>query len=321
MVNPLQPVLEVSLQFAQERNLEKLLRLVTQKAVEIASAERGCIVLRKGDELLVPTVAVGMRPEEGERISSTIAQEVLQSCRPKMWEDLSADHAVRGAHSILQQRLRSAMCAPLMVGGKVLGILYVDATAQTQYGQADLTVFQALASQAAMAIENARLFQAVITDSLTGLYSGGLFFHRLKEEVERHRRYRRPLSLIMADLNNLKGINDSYGHLVGSRALVTMGRILRQHVRSSDVPCRYGGDEFAIILPETERAAAESLRKRLEGACQEVSTDELPGWMGSSFGAATCPEDGDTSTALIAQADARMYENKRALYASLGVKR
>jgi diguanylate cyclase (GGDEF)-like protein len=311
-------ILAISLQFAQEHDLEKLLHLITQKAIELSSAQRGCIALLEEDGHLAPTAGVGIQPAEGQHISNTIARGVLHSQQAQMWQDLSTDPTVSTAESILKQRLRSAMCAPLQVKGKLLGVLYVDATALGQYTLADLAVFQTLAAQAAMAIENARLFQAVITDSLTGLYSGGFFRRRLEEEVKLHQQQGRPLSLIMADLNNLKGINDTYGHLYGSRALVTMGEILRQNVRSGDLACRYGGDEFAIILPDTDRAGGDAMRQRIEAACREVSTDEMPGWMGACLGVATYPQDGDSGAALIAQADCRMYEEKQALYAALG---
>jgi len=311
MESPLKAVLEVSLLFAQEHHLDRLLQLVTRKAVEIASAERGCIALTEGG-LLTPKAAVGLHPEEGERISNTLAQEVLKDRAPQMWEDLLQDQAVSRARSILRQRLRSAMCAPLLVGGKILGILYVDATTRGHYTSADLTVFQALASQAAMAIENARLFQEVITDPLTGLYSAAVFYRRLNEEIARHRRYGRPLSLILADLIGLNAINAAHGPEAGNRALLALAGILRGNMRSSDVPCRYGGDDFAVILPETGAETATALHREMKEASTMITAKEMPGWQGIAFGTATCPDDGDTAEALLMTADGQVLAGKAA---------
>lgn len=310
MKSPLQAVLEVSLLFAQQRNTDRLLQLVVEKAVEIADAERGCIALHRGD-LLVPQASVGIRPKEGKRISNTLAREVLESGTAKMWEDIREDRAVSGAQSILKQHLRSAMAAPLLVGGKTLGILYVDATTRGNYLSADLAVFQALANQAAIAIQNAQLFQEVITDPLTGLYSAGIFYRRLGEEIERYHRYDRPASLLLADLNGIKAINERHGHTAGDRALLSLAGIIRGNIRRGDLPFRYGGDEFAVIMPEAGREAVESLRERLEDACQAITDKELSGWRGASFGSATCPDDGTSPAELISAADTRLLEEKR----------
>jgi diguanylate cyclase (GGDEF)-like protein len=309
MSNPLNAVLEISLLFARERNLDKLLQLITEKAIEVTSADRGCIALGQAD-MIIPKAAVGIRPEEGEQISNTLAREVLDHGEAKMWEDLQ-DHTIMDrSRSILKQRLRSAMCAPLLVGGKTLGILYVDATTRANYTGADLTVFQALASQAAMAIENAQLFQEMITDALTGLYSAGIFYRRLNEEIARFHRHGRPFSLILADLNGLKAINDNHGHQTGDRALLALAGILRGNIRGGDLPFRYGADDFAVIMPESDREAAVLLLQRLESSCRSITAKELPGWQGASFGKATCPDDGETASELISTADHDVLSQK-----------
>lgn len=303
----LKAVLEVSLLFAQERDLHKLLQLVVEKAIETAAAQRGCIALGTAD-MLTPQAAIGMDVREGQQISSSIARDVLARGTARMWEDLAGD-PLGEAKSVLRQQLASAMCAPLLVGGKVLGILYVDSQATRSYTRADLEVFQALASQAAIAIQNAQLFQEVITDPLTGLYSAAIFYRRLSEECDEHNRYGRAVSLILADLDDLKHINDIHGHAAGNRALLALAGVLRINMRRADLPCRYGGDEFAIIAPDTSPQAAANLKARLEAACDKIS---LPGWQGVSFGVSTCPDDGTDANEVFAQADRRTYEVKHA---------
>lgn len=308
-MSTLQAVLEVSLAWSQERDPARLIELVVQKAIDITSAERGCAALVEGDRL-TPRALIGF--SAGESISLTAARQVLAHNVPMAWEDLLQDPAVGRARSVLAQRLRAVMCAPLLIGGKALGVLYVDATTRGNYTSSDLVVMQALANQAAVALENARLYHEAITDSLTGLYSAGYFYRRFQEEVDRTRRYGRPVALILADMNDLKGINDRHGHLAGNQALQALAGILRGQVRAADIPCRYGGDEFAIILPESGLVEAEGLRGRIEQAVRLVSPRDIPGWKGAALGTAAYPEDGETGEDLFAAADHQVYVHKTA---------
>ena len=308
-MSTLQAVLEVSLAWAQEHDPARLLELIVQKAIEVTSAERGCIALLEGEHLL-PKALIGFKA--GESISLTAARQVLAHNVPMAWEDLLQDPTVGRARSVLAQGLRAAMCAPLLIAGRVLGVLYVDATTRGNYTSSDLVLMQALANQAAVALENARLYYEVITDNLTGLYSAGYFYRRFQEEVDRTRRYGRPVALILADMNDLKGINDRYGHLAGNQALQALAGVLRGQVRAVDIPCRYGGDEFAVILPESGLLEAEGLRRRIEQAIHSVSSQDLPGWKGAALGTAAYPEDGETSEELFAAADNEVYAHKTA---------
>ncbi len=160
-------------------------------------------------------------------------------------------------------------------------------------------------------IDQARLFDQVrslaISDPLTGLANYRRLIAVIESELDRSRRTNRPFSIVLLDMDGLKTINDRYGHLVGSRALVRLGKILRNHSRAIDTPARYGGDEFALVLPEApkEIAARVSARIRERLACE---TEEP--MLSVSAGTAAYPEDGDTAEKLLGAADRTLYRMK-----------
>jgi diguanylate cyclase (GGDEF)-like protein len=141
------------------------------------------------------------------------------------------------------------------------------------------------------------------------------FLHeRLGEEVVRSQRGRRPVSLLMLDLDDFKLVNDTFGHLFGDRVLTWAAEVIRSTLRASDIPARYGGDEFAVILPETDDTDARRAAERiLEAFAGRPFVDEQRGAvpLAASVGIATFPGDGRTATDLIARADAALYGVKR----------
>jgi diguanylate cyclase (GGDEF)-like protein len=177
------------------------------------------------------------------------------------------------------------------------------------------------------------LKKLVIRDNLTTLYNRAYFFYRLHSEVKRAKRYRRPLSLLIMDMDNFKQFNDRYGHLVGDQLLRVLSSTIRSNIRYSagnpsyelDIPCRYGGDEFAIILPETSPAqapvVAERLRKEIGVKCGQEMMAHLQAATGSrpmevpdvtvSVGVASFPEHASETDALVKAADDAMYVSKR----------
>jgi len=160
-------------------------------------------------------------------------------------------------------------------------------------------------------LDQARLFDQVrtlaVSDSLTGLANYRRLLSVIEAELDRSRRTQRPFSVVLFDMDGLKAINDQYGHLTGSRALVRLGKILRNHCRAIDTAARYGGDEFAIVFPEADSDIATRIVNRIH---EKMSSEAEAPPLSASAGTASYPADGDTPEKLLAAADRALYRMK-----------
>jgi diguanylate cyclase (GGDEF)-like protein len=172
-----------------------------------------------------------------------------------------------------------------------------------------------VAQQIALALENARLFHAMsqmaTTDELTRIANRRKFMESLHLELQKARRTGQPLSLILCDVDHLKKINDSFGHAAGDTAIRHVAESLRQDRAESDLPARLGGEEFAVILPDTDILAA---ARAAEQICTTLASTPITkvGTVTASFGVATFPDDGAEAKDLIKTADERLYTAKGA---------
>jgi diguanylate cyclase (GGDEF)-like protein len=214
--------------------------------------------------------------------------------------------------------LRMLAMLPLVAKGQAIGLVELFSKSEVRWDDQRLELARTMANEAAMALENARLYEdarkLADRDPLTGFYNHRFLHERLGEEVVRSQRGRRPLSVMMLDLDDFKLVNDTFGHLFGDRVLTWAAELIRSTLRTSDIPARYGGDEFALILPDTGADDARSAAQRILEAFRDrpfVDEQRGPVPIAASIGVATFPADGRTATDLIAAADRALYQVKR----------
>jgi diguanylate cyclase (GGDEF)-like protein len=207
--------------------------------------------------------------------------------------------------------MRGLVMLPLLAKGEAIGVVELASRGRPTDDPARITLARTMANDAAMALENARLYETARNladrDPLTGFFNHRYLHERLSEEVVRAVRTHRRLSVVMLDLDDFKLVNDTFGHVYGDRVLVHVADRIRSTLRLSDVAARYGGDEFALILPETDRADAARVADRILEAFRAApfaAEGRQPFPIGASIGVATHPFDGRSATELIGVADA-----------------
>lgn len=159
---------------------------------------------------------------------------------------------------------------------------------------------------------SAELDRLAHTDTLTGLNNRRFMEQELERHVELYKRYRHPFAILMLDFDNLKWVNDTFGHAAGDSALQHLATLMRMNVRDVDIPCRFGGDEFVILMPEAEKNAIQAVGRRIADSVTKTRF-KLGRSLASlqvSFGTSACPEDGVESEVLLQEADACLYRAK-----------
>jgi diguanylate cyclase (GGDEF)-like protein len=245
--------------------------------------------------------------------------KAVQNQVPQLIHDVQTNPLVSQEGQIPEVRdIRSAVIAPLLLEQDVLGALSLESSVTSAFTADDLRVLVSFAATATAAIRNAQLHAEVqklaITDALTGLYNRRGLFELGRHEMERTRRFGHPLSTIWVDVDNFKNINDTYGHQIGDRVLKAVAECLNKNTREVDILGRYGGDEFAILLPETDLnvavSVAERLRKQVAGTSMTV--DGSPVDVSVSIGVSKVSEAINGLELLFKRADTAMYAAKQA---------
>lgn len=209
----------------------------------------------------------------------------------------------------------SRMCIPLVSFGQTLGVLALDSAKPNAFCQGDLQSLESVADICATAIQNAhyveRVKQLAYLDGLTGIFNRRFFELRIMEEIERARRYGTGMALIMADIDQFKRLNDEFGHLLGDEVLRQVSSLFHQQLRKIDVVCRYGGEEFAILLTQTGAEQALNVAEKLRRTVESWQFPGVPSTVTISAGTAAFPEHGFTRDELVSAADRGLYAAKQ----------
>lgn len=283
----------------------------------IVDVNWAAIAIIEDEELFFLAIStdVGSAWKAGERIplKGTATEWVTTHRKPIVDPDLSLEMRFTTGKYHIQHSIRSIVYLPLIVSNRVIGTLSVASRNPDAYSSRQLKLLEQLASQIAMPIENARLYakteRMARIDDLTGLLNRRSLDEMLGSEINRHSRYGGVFSLIMIDMDSLKEINDTYGHLVGDELLRQIGRLIKNTIREADQAFRYGGDEFAVVLPHTPIDAAFNVAERIRQATfSRTEIGSTP--VSVSLGLACWPADGLGPNNLIAAADEALYQAK-----------
>jgi diguanylate cyclase (GGDEF)-like protein len=271
------------------------------------------------------------------------AAEALKNVRLKMGEGIAGWVAKHGEHVIsadvendprfarridetTQWETRSVICVPLRSRLRVLGVIQLVNVDLAQFNEQEIFFLQALCDYAAIAIENARWVEKIqeltITDDCTGLYNARHLYKTLDTEVYRSSRFGYEFSVLFIDLDHFKQVNDTHGHLIGSKLLAEIGYLVKAQLRLIDYAFRYGGDEFVVLLPQTGKDQALVVAKRLRDGLRASSFCREEGLnlnVRASIGLATYPHDARDTHDVIRQADEMMYLVKNTTRDNIGI--
>jgi diguanylate cyclase (GGDEF)-like protein len=290
------------------RSCKVILQSFAVDHVSILLLEDSTLIVRAHEGHLTPRIATG-----GE-----LPRDIGLSARAIALGKPVAENDVRAISDYVPgfEETRSEMCLPLISLGETLGVMALESARPNAFTSADAQPLESLADICAAAIQNARYFEKIkhlaYVDGLTGMSNRRLFEKAIAEEIDRAERYGNELSVIMFDVDNFKKLNDEFGHLLGDEALRQVSNIFHQNMRKSDVACRYGGEEFVVLAPQTSGEHARIMAEKLRRAVEDFHFPGVPRPVTITAGVANYPANGRTRDELVRAADDALYQAKQA---------
>ncbi len=323
-LNQLKTFSEIGKALTSSLDLKEILNVVMEQISALLQPKNwSLLLLDEEKEELRFEIAVGEAAHRLKglslKVGEGIAGWVAREGKPLLVPDVSLDPRFSDKFDKVSKfKTRSVVCVPLKTRGKSLGVIeLVNKVEDESFGEEDLLLLTTLADYTAIAIENALLFDKVqeltITDDLTRVYNSRYMHRFLDYEIERAKRYHYKLSMIFMDLDYFKDINDRYGHICGSKLLVEVARLILANIRTADIVCRYGGDEFVVLLPAAPKDKARIVADKLRRAIKEtkfLKEEKIDCTLTASIGVACFPDDAKDKLELIHLADQAMYRVK-----------
>lgn len=318
--------LEVLFEVAKRMNFRsfspELLAYLVDTAVDALQAEWGSLMMAEEEEGVRLKVRVvrgagfdrekSVDLEPGEGIAGMAYRDGNPIIANQGSEDERFSHSENQAE--FEKSIRNLVVVPLMVENQPIGVInIVNKKEADGFDSNDLNLLMALAAQAARSLENAKLYDQAIRESKTGLFVPRYFEARIHEEFVSARRFHQVFSLLVLDIDFFKKVNDTYGHLIGDEVLIKLAQFVLRTLREDlDVACRFGGEEFALLLPQTDENGAAHLAERLRRLVESEIEDPEKGIpkVTISVGIATYPKDADNQKDLFQVADDALYKAK-----------
>ncbi|HTS58000.1 MAG TPA: sensor domain-containing diguanylate cyclase [Terriglobales bacterium] len=313
-------------------DLDSILQTIMEKMAEYFRPDTWSLLMidHERDEMYF-AIAVGtaaealknVRLKVGEGVAGYVAQHGERVIVPDVYSD---PRFAKRIDEMTRWETRSVVCFPLRSGSRVLGVIQLVNVDMDHFGDQEIYFLQSLCDYAAIAIENARAVEKIqeltITDDCTGLFNARHLYKTLETEVYRSARFGYEFTVLFIDLDHFKYVNDTHGHLIGSKLLAEVGYLVKAHLRLIDYAFRYGGDEFVVLLPQTGKDAGLVVAKRLRDNLRAglFCRDEgLNLNVRASIGLATYPQDAKTPHDIIRQADEMMYLVKNTTRDNIGI--
>jgi len=299
-------------------NIQEVYEAFITELREVIEVDFATVALIEGKELRFSALSskVGSAWKLGEsiRLRGTATEWVIRNKKSLLEPDLEQDSIFHTGKEYLKRGIRSIVYLPLITKDEGIGSLIISSRNPNAYTPRQIDLLERLASQISTSVVNSQLYtraeQRARIDELTGLYNRRHFDQILKHEIDRHSRYGSMLSLAFIDLDNLKKYNDALGHQAGDKLLAQIGHLLQSSVRNIDIAFRYGGDEFAVIMPNTSDEDSHSVAERIRNAiANEYVSKDIS--VTASFGLASWPSDGLTVDHIVNAADKALYHAKR----------
>jgi len=321
----LKTLIDIGKALTAHLTLDDVYRVVMQKVDKLLSPQAWSLLTVEEQtqelcfEIVISSAAEqlqGVRLQPGEGIAGWVVQNSIPLLVPDVGKD---ERFARHIDDRFGFTTHSIVCVPLISAQRTIGVIQLlNGLGETEFTPQDQRILATIADFTAIAIENSHLMKKVedltIIDNLTGLFNSRHFLTLCDYELERARRYGTDLSLMFLDLDHFKQINDSYGHLTGSRLLKETGQLFASKIRKVDYVARYGGDEFVFLFPATGREGAIAAADKLLSCLRQTEFRSDCGrqiGVTASIGVATYPTNADSLKDLIQSADEAMYRVKR----------